>query len=180
MSNSIDKSYLISYANLLCFIASWITEKHVYDHVDASHETNTKETTLSRSSLIDSSPTKSLFHYLSIKITSVPKRHTIWIRLCIIACFPLSVLLIIKMLPVLHTITHLLLDKMAAISQTIYLDGFPWMENCTFWLKFHWSLFLRVPLTMSALVQVMVWRRIGGKPLSEPSITWFSDAYMRH
>ena len=31
-----------------------------------------------------------------------------------------------------------------------------------------------------ALVQIMAWRRTGDKPLSEPMITQFNDAYMRH
>ena len=31
-----------------------------------------------------------------------------------------------------------------------------------------------------ALVQIMAWRWIGGKPLSEPMLTQFTDAYMRH
>ena len=31
-----------------------------------------------------------------------------------------------------------------------------------------------------ALVQVMVWRRTGDKPLPEPIMTKFTDAYMRH
>ena len=31
-----------------------------------------------------------------------------------------------------------------------------------------------------AVVQIMAWRRIGDKPLSEPMLTWFGDAYMRH
>ena len=31
-----------------------------------------------------------------------------------------------------------------------------------------------------ALVQIMVWRRIGEKPLPEPMMTQFTDAYMRH
>ena len=31
-----------------------------------------------------------------------------------------------------------------------------------------------------ALVQVMAWRRIGDKPLPEPMMTHFTDAYMRH
>ena len=31
----------------------------------------------------------------------------------------------------------------------------------------------------SALVYIMAWRRIGDKPLSEPMLTWFTDAYMR-
>ena len=32
----------------------------------------------------------------------------------------------------------------------------------------------------SALVQVMAWRRLGDKPLSELMLTQFTDAYMRH
>ena len=31
-----------------------------------------------------------------------------------------------------------------------------------------------------ALVQIMAWRRIGDKPLSESILTRFTDAYMRH
>ena len=31
-----------------------------------------------------------------------------------------------------------------------------------------------------ALVQIMAWWRIGDKPLSEPMLTRFTDAYMRH
>ena len=31
-----------------------------------------------------------------------------------------------------------------------------------------------------ALVQIMAWRRIGDKPLSEPMLTQFTDAYMGH
>ena len=31
-----------------------------------------------------------------------------------------------------------------------------------------------------AFVQKMPWRRPGGKPLSEPMLTQFTDAYMRH
>ena len=31
-----------------------------------------------------------------------------------------------------------------------------------------------------ALFQIMAWRRTGDKPLSEPMMTQFNDAYMRH
>ena len=34
-------------------------------------------------------------------------------------------------------------DKMAAISQKVFSDAFSWMKNFVFWLKFHWSLFIR-------------------------------------
>ena len=40
-------------------------------------------------------------------------------------------------------LTHLPLDKMAAISQTIFSGAFSWMKSFIFWLKFHWSLFIR-------------------------------------
>ena len=44
-------------------------------------------------------------------------------------------------------------------------------------LKFvHWSPIDNKP----ALVQVMAWRRRGDKPLPEPMLTQFTDAYMRH
>ena len=65
-------------------------------------------------------------------------------------------------------LTHFPLDKTAAISQTIFSDAF-------FLSKFRPILFLRVQLT--ALVQVMDWRRIGDKPLSEPMLARFTDAY---
>ena len=32
----------------------------------------------------------------------------------------------------------------------------------------------------SVLVQVMAWHRAGDKPLSEPMMTLFTEAYMRH
>ena len=32
----------------------------------------------------------------------------------------------------------------------------------------------------SALLQVMAWRRTGDKPLPEPMLIQFTDAYMRH
>ena len=32
----------------------------------------------------------------------------------------------------------------------------------------------------SALVQVRAWRQIGDKPLSEPMLTSFTEAYMSH
>ena len=41
------------------------------------------------------------------------------------------------------------LDKMADISQTILSGAFSWMKSFVFWLKFHWSLFLKVQLTIS-------------------------------
>ena len=48
-----------------------------------------------------------------------------------------------------YFLTHLPLDKMVAISQTIFSNAFSWMKMFVFWLKFHWSLFLRVRFTIS-------------------------------
>ena len=48
-----------------------------------------------------------------------------------------------------HYLTPLPLDNMAAISQTTFLNAFSSMKTFVFWLEFHWSLFLRVLLTMS-------------------------------
>ena len=36
------------------------------------------------------------------------------------------------------------LDKIAAISQTIFWEAFSWMKSLVFWLKFHWSLLLTI------------------------------------
>ena len=43
---------------------------------------------------------------------------------------------------------HLPLDKMAAIWQTIFSNAFLWMKKYEYGLKCHWSLFLRVQLTI--------------------------------
>ena len=40
-------------------------------------------------------------------------------------------------------------DKMAAISQTAFSDASSWMKILVFLLKFHWSLFVRVPLAIT-------------------------------
>ena len=41
-------------------------------------------------------------------------------------------------------LTHWGRDKMAAVSQTTLSNTFSWMNMLEFWLRFHWSLFLRV------------------------------------
>ena len=47
------------------------------------------------------------------------------------------------------TLTHLPLDKLAAISQTIFLGAFSWMKSFVFRSEFLWSLSLRVQLTIN-------------------------------
>ena len=59
---------------------------------------------------------------------------------------------------------HIFLNENVRISNEISLKYVPWglIDN------------------MSALVQIMAWRRPGDKPLSEPMLTQFTDAYMQH
>ena len=53
-------------------------------------------------------------------------------------------------------LTHLRLDKMATISQTIFPKAFSWMKNFVFWLKFHWRLSPRVQLAPNRR-QAIIW-----------------------
>ena len=48
-----------------------------------------------------------------------------------------------------HELTHWGWDKMAAIFQTAFSNVFSWMKMYEFQLKFPWTLFLRVQLTIS-------------------------------
>ena len=78
-------------------------------------------------------------------------------------------------------LTHLPMDKTAVNSQTIFSDGFSWMKSFVFWLKCHWKFVPKRTIDIDpALVWIMAWHRIGDKPLSEPKLTWFTDAYMWH
>ena len=47
-------------------------------------------------------------------------------------------------------LTHWGRDKMAAVSQTTLSNAFSWMKMSEFRLRFHWSFFLRVQLTIFA------------------------------
>ena len=68
-------------------------------------------------------------------------------------------------------------DKMTAISQTIFSDAFSWMKSFVFWLK----VVPKGPIdNNTALVEIMAWRRIGDKLLSQLMLTRFIDACMRH
>ena len=48
----------------------------------------------------------------------------------------------------MNVLTHWGRDKMDAISQTTFWSAFSWMKTFEFRLKFHWSLFPRVQLTI--------------------------------
>ena len=74
-------------------------------------------------------------------------------------------------------------DKIATISQTTFSNAFSWMKIFVFQFSIRISLKFvpKGPINnKSVLVQVMARRQRGDKPLSEPTLTWFTDAYMRH
>ena len=59
-------------------------------------------------------------------------------------------------------------DKMAAISQTTFSNAFSWMKMFEFPIKISLKFVPKGPINyISALVQIMAWRRPGDKPLSE-------------
>ena len=47
-----------------------------------------------------------------------------------------------------YLLTHWGRDEIDAISQTTLSNAFSWMKMLEFWFNFHWSLFLRVQLTI--------------------------------
>ena len=71
--------------------------------------------------------------------------------------------------------------KMADLSQKTFSKPFSSLKIYEFRLRFHWSLFPKGQIdSISALVQIMAWRRT-----RRQAITWtnggkFSDGYMRH
>ena len=67
------------------------------------------------------------------------------------------------------TLTHWGRDKMAAISQTMFLKCIFLNENLWILLKISLKFVPKGPINnIPSLVQVMAWRRPGDKPLSEP------------
>ena len=86
-----------------------------------------------------------------------------WVGVCFTAFLYQSVVLL--------SINTLRPRKVAISFQRTFSNAFSWKKIYKFGLKFHWSFFLRVQLTMFHhwyLVQIMAWRRPGDKPLSEP------------
>ena len=62
------------------------------------------------------------------------------------------------------------------ISKCIFLNG-----NVRILIKISLKFIPKGPIDNKlVLVQVMAWRQTGDKPLSEPMLTQFTDAYMRH
>ena len=82
----------------------------------------------------------------------------------------------------LNVLTHWGRDKMAAIFQTTFSNGFSGNENV--WISINISLKFvpRGPINnIPTLLRVMAWRRPGDKPLSEPMMVRLTThIYMRH
>ena len=79
------------------------------------------------------------------------------------------------------SLTHLPLDKMAAVLADDVFNCIFLNENDRIQIQFSLKYVPRIPIdNKPALVQLMAWRRIGNKPLSEPILIRFNDAYMRH
>ena len=81
-------------------------------------------------------------------------------------------------------ITYLLpIGQSAAISQTIFSNAFSWRKSFFIFIQISLKF---VPINFGpinntpALVQVMAGRRSGDKPLSEPTLTRFTEAYVQH
>ena len=70
---------------------------------------------------------------------------------------------------------------MAAILADDNFKGIFWNENDRIPISISLKFILRRPIdNNTALVQAMAWRRTDDKPLPEPMLTQFTDAYMRH
>ena len=70
---------------------------------------------------------------------------------------------------------------MVAILQAIFSEAFFVNEKVSISIKISLKIVPKDPVGNNpALVQIMAWRRIGDKPLSEAVLTRFTDAYMRH
>ena len=68
------------------------------------------------------------------------------------------------------------MDAILADNKCIFLN-----ENGRILIKISLKFVPRSPIVNKpALVQVMAWCQIGNKPLSEPMLTQFIDAYMLH
>ena len=79
----------------------------------------------------------------------------------------------------LHALTHPPLDKMADILADDNFGCIILNENERIPIRISLKFVPRSPIdNKPALVQVMAWHRTGGKPLPEPMLTQFTDAYM--
>ena len=79
-----------------------------------------------------------------------------------------------------NQLTHLPLDKMVAPFADIF-NCFFLNENSKILLQISLKFVPKGPIDNKLVfVQVMACRRTGNKPLPEPILTQFTDAYMQH
>ena len=78
-------------------------------------------------------------------------------------------------------LTHLPLDKNGHhFAEDIFKCNFL-NEKFHIFSRISLKIVLKIPIdNKSALVQVMAWCGAGDKPLPEPMLAGFTDAYMRH
>ena len=69
---------------------------------------------------------------------------------------------------------------MAAITQTTFSNAIIMNESLSVLMRNSLKFGPKGPIDKSPLVQVMAWRRSGDKPIPEPMMAQFIDAYMRH
>ena len=78
-------------------------------------------------------------------------------------------------------LTHLSLDKMAAILEDNNFKCIFMNENDRIPIWISLKFVSKSPIdNKPALIQVMAWCQIGDKPLPEPMLTQFTDAYIWH
>ena len=78
-------------------------------------------------------------------------------------------------------LTHLPLDKMAAILEDDNFKCIFLNQNDRIPIRISLKFVSRSPIdNITALFLLMAWCRPGDKPLTEPMLTHFIDAYMRH
>ena len=83
--------------------------------------------------------------------------------------------------PGFNELTHLILDKMAAILADDKFKCISLNQNDRILIRISLKFVPRSPIdNKPALVQVMAWHRTGDKPLPEVMLAQFTDAYMRH
>ena len=71
--------------------------------------------------------------------------------------------------------------KCPPLSRRHFQMLFLWTKIYEFWLRFHWSVFVRGPISnIPSLVQIMAWHQSGNKPLSKAMMAQVTDAYMCH
>ena len=80
----------------------------------------------------------------------IPTRNTLCSIMLLACLIKVSLVGWIDSLTLCYSmLTHLPLDKLDAISQTILSYAFSWMKSFVFWLKFHWIFSLRFQLTIT-------------------------------